>query len=358
MRSLPDGSSLYRELVTRAPEPMIITDQRGLIRFENSAASRLTGEAGEDRTGRPIFEFVHEGDHDRLRAAFERAGDLRDPAALVDCRVRHLDGRLIAVEVMVSLAVGGTEDAPHVLLHVHDVSERLSLLARLRQEHKLSSLGHMANGVADDLARVMETIRRQLILVPATEAPPFSLRVIRKAAETGAALAQQLKAFAEMPSAFREQVDVHVMLKDMRSAISGDQWLDVRLDASSALVRTDRESLRQGLSDLVLAFARAMPEGSVVSVTTRNLSTSRQMAWRGRAVPIEYLAVEICNTARGLPLKAPRDLFDPNVPPPVCAGIMLALVSLDDVSSHSGGYVEVSTNATGATIVAVYVPVG
>jgi len=101
-----------------------------------------------------------------------------------------------------------------------------------------------------------------------------------------------------------------------------------------------------------------MPDGSVVSVTTRNLSTSRQMAWRGRAVPIEYLAVEICNTARGLPLKAPRDLFDPNVPPPVCAGIMLALVSLDDVSSHSGGYVEVSTNATGATIVAVYVPVG
>ena len=43
---------------------------------------------------------------------------------------------------MVSLAVGGTEDSPHVLLHVHDVSERLSLLARLRQEHKLSSLGH------------------------------------------------------------------------------------------------------------------------------------------------------------------------------------------------------------------------
>jgi hypothetical protein len=70
MRSLPDGSSLYRELVTRAPEPMIITDQRGLIRFENSPASRLTGEAGEDPPA--DLRIRHAGDHDRLRAAFER----------------------------------------------------------------------------------------------------------------------------------------------------------------------------------------------------------------------------------------------------------------------------------------------
>jgi len=35
---------------------------------------------------------------------------------------------------------------------------------------------------------------------------------------------------------------------------------------------------------------------------------------------------------------------------------MLALVSLDDVSSDSGGYVEVSTNGSGATVIAVYLP--
>jgi hypothetical protein len=76
---------------------------------------------------------------------------LRDPAALVDCRVRHLDGRLIAVEVMVSLAVGGTEDSPHDAACAR--RQRTPVVARTASPgHKLSSLGHMANGVADDLA--------------------------------------------------------------------------------------------------------------------------------------------------------------------------------------------------------------
>jgi hypothetical protein len=106
----------------------------------------------------------------------------------------------------------------------------------------------------------------------------------------------------------------------------------------------------------VLAFARAMPDGSVVSVTTRNLSTSRQMAWRGRAVPIEISSSKSA-TPHEVAAQGAAGSVRSQRPAPVCAGIMLALVSLDDVSSHSGGYVEVSTNATGATIVAVYVPV-
>ena len=356
MHSVADGSSLYRELVTRAREPMIVIDQRGLIRFENNAAERLTGEAGKDRCGRPIFDLLHPADHDSLRVALERAGDVGEPAAIVECRARHLDGRWIAVELMMSPVPAGTEDAPHVLLHLHDVSERLALLARIRLERKLASLGHLATGVADDLARLMETIRCQLNHLPTSDTT-FFLRVIRKAAETGAALSQQIKAFAEMPSTLCEQVDLHVVLEEVLSAINGSPWLDMRLEAARPVVRTDREFLRQGVTDLVHGFAQAMPEGSVVSVTTRNLSTSRQQAWRTGTAGTEYLAIDICNTTRGLPLQAPPDRFEASTAKPVSAGIMLALVSLDDVSTHSGGYVEISTAASGATCVSLYLPV-
>jgi two-component system sporulation sensor kinase A len=339
MHSVADGSSLYRELVTRAREPMIVIDQRGLIRFENNAAGRLTGEAGKDRCGCPIFDLLHPADHDRLRVALERAGDVGEPAAIVECRARHVDGRWIAV-LMMSPVSAGTEDAPHVLLHLHDVGERLALLARIRLERKLASLGHLATGVADDLARLMETIRCQLSHLPTSETPPFFLRVIKKAAETGAALAQQIKAFAEMPSTFCEQVDLHVVLKEVLSAINGSPWLDMLLEASRPVVRTDREFLRQGLTDLVHGFAHAMPEGSVVSVTTRNLSTSRQQAWRNGTAGTEYIAIDICNTARGCRPGA-ADRFEASRPRCLRRDHRPGLA--DGVGTHSGALREIST---------------
>jgi hypothetical protein len=51
------------------------------------------------------------------------------------------------------------------------------------------------------------------------------------------------------------------------------------------------------------------------------------------------------------------DVFEPRTPPPVSAAIMLALVVLDEVSFDSGGFVEVSTNPNGATVVTTYLVV-
>jgi PAS domain S-box-containing protein len=353
MHALPDWREYFRELVIGAREAMIIADDRGVIRFENRAATRLTGHGDEDRAERAIFEFVHPDDHHHLYAALERHGDPRDPATLIDCRVRHTDGRTIPIELnLAKIQIGGVT---HVLMHLHDVSERLELHARIRHAHKLAALGHLTNGIAEDLARVMATIRSQLDHLPTSEAPPFFLRVVRRAAETGAALAQQLKAFGEMPPAFREQVDVHTLISEVRRSISGDTWFDTRLDAASAVVRSDRELLRQAIRDLALGFARAMPDGSVVSVKTKNRAISRDVAWRCRRVAVEYLVIEVSNTARGVPVEAPSD--DPTVTPPMSAAIVLALVSLDDIASQAGGYVELSTNGGGATLVGIYLPV-
>ena len=355
MYSQEDFDQLFEELVARARDGMIITDTAGSIRFENEAARRLTGHGWENRNGRPFVDLIHPGDRCRVRTALEAAADAREPAALIECRAQHIDGREINVELMMSL-VEGANGAAHVLIHVRDVNERLEMLARLRHAHKLASLGHLTMGVGDDLARVMATIRSQVAHLPTSDAPPFFLRVITKAAETGAALAQQLKAFADMPSSSHEEVDVHAVVKDLRRAIGGELWVDVLFAASSVLVRTSRELLRQALVDLVRGFAHAMPEGSVVSIKTRNLSISRQPVWKGRSAPVEYLVVEVSNTARGVPLCTPRELFEPHAAQPVSAAIMLALIALDDVSSDSGGYVEVSTNSAGATVVAVYLP--
>src|SRR5829696_1044344 len=163
---------LLNELVARAREAMIVIDSSGAIRFENDASRRLTGRSADHRAGRPFLELIHPDDRDRVRAALERATDVREPAALVECRAYHIDGREISLEILISLAPAA-EHSAHVLMHVRDVSERLEMTARLRHAHKLASLGHLTMGVGEDLARVIATIRSQLDHLPTSEAPPF-----------------------------------------------------------------------------------------------------------------------------------------------------------------------------------------
>src|SRR4029453_5089780 len=114
----------------------------------------LTGRSADGRPGRPFLELVHPDDRDRVRAALERASDVREPAALIECRAFHIDGREISLEILISLAQAA-ENTPYVLMHLRDVTERLEMTARLRHAHKLASLGHLTMGVGEDLARVM-----------------------------------------------------------------------------------------------------------------------------------------------------------------------------------------------------------
>ena len=184
-------------------------------------------------------------------------------------------------------------------LQLLDASERVEMRARLGEHSRLAALGRMTAGVSDDLARVMVTIQGQLDHLLLSDAA-FGLRVIRRAAETGSALARQLKAFSEAPppSAMDHAIDVHYLLKELRRATCPQLWLDMQLGAGSSMVKADHDGLRQGLTDLVLGFANAMPDGSVVSVTTRNVPLSRRPETAvGDCTAFNYLAIEVSNTA-------------------------------------------------------------
>jgi C4-dicarboxylate-specific signal transduction histidine kinase len=223
--------------------------------------------------------------------------------------------------------------------------------ARVRHAYRLASLGRLTRGVADDFARVIAAIRNQLDHLQ-SDAAPFGVRVIRRATETGAALARQLRAFADAPPVCRRAVDAHALLQQLRSDINPKVCLDIQLDAVTTTVRVDPDGLRQGLADLIAGFAIAMPDGSIVHIATRNLLLSDESADSETSSAV-CLAIEVSNTAQAASI-TPHTVFGAGEELPVSTGIMLALVVLDDVSFNAGGFVEVSANASGATVVTIH----
>ena len=183
----------------------------------------------------------------------------------------------------------------------------------------------------------------------------IGLRAIVNATETAGTLSQQLQAIGEMTPVFPDQVDVHELLNDVRRHVSDQVWLHVVPKAERSSIRTDRASLRQGLTNLVLSFRYTMPEGSLVAIATRNV-----------VVPPNP------RTPANPPI--PRSTSSPSrSPTPVAAdpkswigacssrrrwrrrgAILLSLVILHDIVSYAGGFIEVASTAAGATTVNVY----
>lgn len=348
-------SDIYEALASTATSPALVLDETGRILFANAAMSRLAGAPCQEHVGKNLFDVIHPDEESAVRDAFARARGSRDPATF-ECRIPHRAGHRVPVECALRFVrVGGTPIRAAVL-HARDLTERSHLHARLRHAQKLASLGQLSAGVADDLAQLLTTVRGQLDRLNPYETPtPFALQSIRRSMERAATLAQQMRVFADTAAVPVERIDVHPLVTGLRGPVSEDLWLDLLLEAERTMVRTDRETLRRVLSDLIGGFRDVMPRGSVVSITTRNIAMPVRPGQAGPS--IEYLAIDVANTTRGVPMAANRELFEPAGQPPATGAIMLALVVLHDLTAASGGFVEVAANSAGATTIGIYLPV-
>jgi PAS domain S-box-containing protein len=355
-----DRVDILGTLVMHALEPMTVIDEHHVIAFENKAIERLTGRRVDERIGRSFFDFIDASDRALVRDAMNRALATREPTPSVTFRLLHRDGRPLPIESVVRFMEHADDRAVYGLIHSRDLGERADLQVRLRHAQKLTSLGLLTTRLADDVGRVVATIRSHLHTLrdPATKPVPFGLRAILKATEIAGAMAQQLRAFGELTPVLPDRIEIRGLLSEIRRSISDQMWLEVSLEADRTIVRAARESLQQGLTHLILGFRHAMPEESVVTITTQNFSLPQDFAPLPAGDPIvDYIVIEVTNTGRRTPRDVDGLLFEPSAVMPGSGPILMALVMLNDVVTSSGGFIEVVSGATAGPSVHIYIPV-
>ncbi len=347
---------IYRALVTCAPEPMTVLDERGIIAFENNAAQGLTGHPPQQHLGRNFLDTMEPDDREPTQAALERALVVLEPTRLPRFRRRHRDGRRVSLESLAQCVdVDGSRLA---LIHSRDVTEQEHLEARLRHAQKLNLLGRLTVGLADDFEHVVTTMRDHLpgmFELAAGRPAPIGLRAIVRAIEKAGSLTRQLRVFCETTPRTCERVDVHAVLSGLRRAIPDHLWIRVVPHAVRTVIRIDRGSFGLALHDLVLGLHHTMQDHGVVAISTRNVSDEATRSVFGQDV-VDYLVIELTNRGTAEPTEDPLRLFDRYSLPIGAGAIRPALVTLDDTVSHAGGFVEVAALSDDTTTIRAYLP--
>jgi hypothetical protein len=381
LTALRESQQQYRMIVEGASEVFYrvsIQDDplRGRLEFVSPQCRTVTGYGPEQFLDDPGLwaASIHPDDRGAVAETTRAVLVSKAPQARY-YRVRDREGRYHWIADRIVPIVNSDGRVTGYQGVARDVTERAeadeqrrSLEAQLAQSQKIEAIGRLAGGVAHDfnnLLTVILGVTGELLEQPRAVLPAGirgDVEMIRDAGERGAALTQQLLAFA------RQQV-VRPTVLDMNAVVVGLETLFRRLIEESielqcvlasdlGRVRADAGQIEQILVNLVVNARDAMPVGGTLTIETANAELDAEYAREHvPVVPGRYMMLAVSDTGAGIPPEVHARLFEPFFTTKTLGrGTGLGLATVYGIVKQSGGYIWAYSEPNQGSTFKIYLP--
>ena len=244
----------------------------------------------------------------------------------------------------------------HVTELSHYIAEQERIREQFSQMEKLSALGELASGVAHDFNNTLAGILGRAQLLQRTNDPEkiqHGLDIIIKTAEDGAKTVKRIQDFARQRRDHDfELVSIDQILMDA-SEITRPRWkncaeasnIHITVDlqiGSNAIVMGDDSELREVLVNIVFNAIDAMPEGGMLTLSTRTEGDS--------------VIIKVIDTGVGMYPEVRSRIFDPFFTTKGKAGLGLGLAVSFGIIRRHGGNIEVESQYGSGTEFCITLP--
>ena len=242
-----------------------------------------------------------------------------------------------------------------------EIGERRRVERALSEARRLESLGRLTGGVAHDFNNILqvisgsETLLRMLLTKDANPRTERALDSIRRAAGHGAALTQQLLAYARRQPLNNVALDLPLYLNASAEMLHGalGAQVDIRLRIPPGLwpVSVDPAQLDAALLNLASNARDAMPGGGHIVLSAANRSLPDAELPEGAALAGEYVCITVTDDGVGMSEKTARQAFEPFfTTKTVGKGTGLGLSQVYGFASQSHGLAFIRREERGTTV--------
>jgi PAS domain S-box-containing protein len=250
-----------------------------------------------------------------------------------------------------------------------DVTERHASEERLRQAHRMESVGRLAGGVAHESNNQMSVVLGAASFILRRSDLPQPVRDdvehIRRAAERTSAVTAQLLAFSRRQILRPTVIDLNALAITwetvLRRTMGEDCTVILRPGDRVPAIRADAGRLEQVLLNLTLNARDAMPKGGTLTVETfvANLSEDHARARPGVMIrPGTYAVLAVTDTGHGMDRETLSHVFEPFFTTKgVGHGTGLGLSTVYGIIKQSDGYVWAYSEPGRGSTFKVYLPV-
>jgi two-component system sensor kinase FixL len=328
-------------------DAIIVISHRGVVESFNPAAERMFGYSAGEVIGRNVSMLMpqpYAGEHDHYLRRYQATGERRIIGFGREVTARRKDGSTFPVHLSVGeLTIDGDTKFTGI---IRDLTDRVSLETRLREESGLVRIGELAavlaHEVKNPLAAVSGAVQMLSEHLP-DEDKEIASEILRRLDGLNA-LVTDLLLYARPP---RPQMR-DVALVDLLNALAGflgtdPSWrqLEVSVHGDPLLVRGDGELLKVAFQNLLLNAGQAMQGAGTIVVA---LSQSGALA-----------RVDITDQGPGIPPEVREKLFTPFFTTK-SRGTGLGLATARRIAESHGGQVEILQSGREGTSIRVTLP--
>ena len=230
----------------------------------------------------------------------------------------------------------------------------------------MEAIGQLAGGIAHDFNNLLTVIlgHSEFLLGRAETESSRRERIeeIRKAAERGAWLTNQLLAFTRNQLLEPTVLRFNEVLEDMdgilRRVLGEDVALDLLLDPDLGWTKVDRGQLQQIVLNLAGNARDAMPKGGRLRVEAINVSVKRGALKPRPFLKLgEYVALVVRDTGQGMDAATRARIFEPFfTTKEIGKGTGLGLATVYGIVKQSGGYIWVEPGEDGGSVFHTLLP--
>jgi two-component system, cell cycle sensor histidine kinase and response regulator CckA len=327
----------------------------GRIMEGNTALARILGCKGTELAGLNPWEFHSEESEGRRQLGELLRG--KRQAFGVEQLYQRKDASEFWGHVTVTMARDAQGCGTFLVVLLEDVSERKRLEEQLRQAEKMESVGRLTTGVAHDFNNLLTGFLLYCEVLLSELEPGHHLRKhveeIRLASEHGAALTQQLLAFARkqsvQPRVLLLNETVSSMEGFLRRTIRRQIALVFTLDPEAGMVFADAAQIRQIVLNLALNAQDAIPTNGAIRVCTRATTLP------GGAEGAYSLLVE--DNGSGMSEETSRRIFEPFfTTKEQNQGTGMGLATVYRIAEEAHGKIEVNSKLGCGTRIEIFFP--
>jgi len=349
VRQLADSEERLRSLVDAAVDGIVVIDARGSIEAFNRGAERLFGYTADDVRGRNISLLMPEpyrSEHDGYMRHYLETGEQRIIGIGREVTAMRKDGTTFPVHLSVGeMTLGGERKFTGIL---HDLTSRVAMEERLREQAALVRLGEMAAVIAHEVKNPLAAVRGAIQVIGkrlaagSREAAVVTDIIAR--IDTLNQLVRDLLLFARPPQPHPVPIDVRLVLSatiDLLRADDAHAGVRVTMAGGAPPIDADIELLKIVFLNLLINGAQAMKGQGAITIDV--------------SVEGDQCRVMITDSGPGIPPEISTRLFTPFVTTKA-RGTGLGLSTVKRLIEAHHGEIRVESPDIGGARVIVLLP--
>ncbi len=263
---LRESEARLRSIVEAAVDGIIVIDAGGRIEAFNPGAERLFGYRADEVIGQRVNVLMpqpYQNEHDGYMARYLTTGEARIIGIGREVTALRKDGSTFPVHLSVGeMTLAGERKFTGIL---HDLSTRVQMEERLREQAALVRLGEMAAVIAHEVKNPLAAVRGAIQVIgkrlPVGSREVSVVSDIIARLDTLNQLVKDLLLFARPPQPHPLPLDVSVVLKATAVLLSQDAahaGMRVTIAGQSPQVMADAELLKIVFINLFVNSSQAM----------------------------------------------------------------------------------------------------